>query len=202
MPGVKGQVQARGVERRRAIVEAAIEHFAREGYRGTGIAAIAEAAGVTTGGLLHHFGSKEGLLVEVLRERDRQAIKAFVDLGRGSVQDDFDRWASVATWNEDRADLASLYTVLLAESLDPEHPAHAYMKERNENVGALLRNTLREGIASGEIRRDVDVDRKADEIQAFMEGAQLWWLYSRKKGALTALVRGYLDDQLLRLRGS
>ena len=118
MPGVKGQVQARGVERRRAIVEAAIEHFAREGYRGTGIAAIAEAAGVTTGGLLHHFGSKEGLLVEVLRERDRLAIKAFVDLGHDSVENDFDQWAAVATWNEERADLALLYTVLLAESLD------------------------------------------------------------------------------------
>lgn len=202
MPGVKGQVQARGVERRRAIVEAAIEHFAREGYRGTGIAAIAEAAGVTTGGLLHHFGSKEGLLVEVLRERDRLAIKAFVDLGHGSVENDFDQWAAVATWNEERADLASLYTVLLAESLDPEHPAHEYMKERNETVGDLLRNTLREGVARGEIRNDVDVDRKADEIRAFMEGAQLWWLYSRKKGALTALVRGYLDDQLLLLRRS
>lgn len=202
MPGVKGQVQARGVERRRAIVEAAIEHFAREGYRGTGIAAIAEAAGVTTGGLLHHFGSKEGLLVEVLRERDRLAIKAFVDLGHGSVKDDFDRWAAVASWNEDRADLASLYTVLLAEALDPDHPAHEYMKERNLNVRELLCNTLNEGIATGEIRKDVDVARKAEEIQAFMEGAQLSWLYHQKKNALTALVRGYLDDQLLLLRPS
>lgn len=197
MPGVKGQVQARGVERRRAIVQAAIEHFAREGYRGTGIAAIAEAAGVTTGGLLHHFGSKEGLLVEVLKERDRQAIKSFVELGRGSVKDEFDRWAAVATWNEDRAVLASLYTVLLAESLDPEHPAHAYMQERNTTVRELLRTTLRHGVARGEIRADVDVQRKADEIHAFMEGAQLWWLYHQKRNALTKLVRGYLDDQIL-----
>lgn len=200
MPGVKGQVQARGVERRRAIVEAAIEHFAREGYRGTGIAAIAEAAGVTTGGLLHHFGSKEGLLVEVLRERDREAIKAFVDLGHGSVVDDFDRWAAVATWNEERADLASLYSVLLAEALDPEHPAHEYMTERNATVRELLRNTLKAGVASGELRKDVDVNRKADEIHAFMEGAQLSWLYHQKRNALTALVRGYLDDQLALMR--
>lgn len=200
MPGVKGQVQARGVERRRAIVEAAIEHFAREGYRGTGIAAIAEAAGVTTGGLLHHFGSKEGLLVEVLRERDREAIKAFVDLGHGSVADDFDRWAAVATWNEERADLASLYSVLLAEALDPEHPAHEYMTERNATVRELLRNTLKTGVESGELRKNVDVNRKADEIQAFMEGAQLSWLYHQKRNALTALVRGYLDDQLALMR--
>ena len=202
MPGVKGQVQARGVERRRAIVEAAIEHFAREGYRGTGIAAIAEAAGVTTGGLLHHFGSKEGLLVEVLKERDREAIRAFVELGRGSVADDFDDWVDVAVWNEDRAVLAALYTVLLAESIDKEHPAHIYMQERNATVRDLLRTTLQNGVDSGELRSDFDINRKADEIHAFMEGAQLSWLYAPKKKALTRLVRGYLDDQLLLLRAT
>ena len=47
-----------------------------------------------------------------------------------------------------------------------------------------------------------DVDRKAAEIQAFMEGAQLSWLYERKRDALTSMVRGYLDDQLLLLRSS
>ncbi len=199
MPGVKGQVQARGVERRRAIVQAAIEHFAREGYRGTGIAAIADAAGVTTGGLLHHFGSKEGLLVEVLKQRDREAIKD-VDLGQGTVVDDFDKWADVAAWNEDRAVLAALYTVLLAEGIDSDHPVHAYMQERNTTVRELLRATLQRGVERGELCKDVDVNRKADEIQAFLEGAQLSWLYTQKKRGLTRLVRGYLDDQLLLLR--
>lgn len=200
MPGVKGQVQARGVERRRAIVDAAINHFAREGYRGTGIAAIAEAAGVTTGGLLHHFGSKEGLLIEVLKERDRAVTKDLRDLGMGTVAEDFDRWVDVATWNEERTELAALYIVLLAEALDPEHPAHAYMQERSKGVHDLLRSTLQRGVDSGELRSDVDVDRKADEIQSFLEGAQLTWLYEKKKKGLIKLVRGFFDDQLLLMK--
>jgi AcrR family transcriptional regulator len=201
VPGVKGQVQARGVERRKAIVDAAIAHFAREGYRGTGIAAIAEAAGVTTGGLLHHFGSKEGLLVEVLRERDRQAVRAFADAG-ATVAEYFDRWVDVATWNEDRVDLAMLYTVLHAEALDPEHPAHDYMQERNEQVLALMRGALQRGIDTGELRGDIDVKRKADEIVSFIEGAHVMWMYGQKKRGLTRLVRAYLDDQLLLLRAA
>lgn len=200
MPGVKGQVQARGVERRRAIVDAAINHFAREGYRGTGIAAIAEAAGVTTGGLLHHFGSKEGLLIEVLKERDRAVTKDLRDLGMGTVAEDFDRWVDVATWNEERTELAALYSVLLAEALDPEHPAHVYMQERSKGVHDLLRSTLQRGVDSGELRSDIDVDRKADEIQAFLEGAQLTWLYEQKKKGLIKLVRGFFDDQLLLMK--
>lgn len=200
MPGVKGQVQARGVERRRAIVEAAIQHFAREGYRGTGIAAIAEAAGVTTGGLLHHFGSKEGLLVEVLRERDREALASFGTFDEGTIEQDFDRWVDVALWNEDRSVLAALYTVLLAESLDADHPAHEYMRERNTAVRSMLRTSLQHAVERGELRADVDVNRKADEIHAFMEGAQMTWLHHQKKKGLIKLVRGYLDDQLLLMR--
>lgn len=196
MPGVKGQVQARGVERRKAIVDAAIEHFAREGYRGTGIAAIADAAGVTTGGLLHHFGTKERLLVEVLKQRDHQAVQQFAAAAHRSVASDFENWVRVATWNEDRAMLAALHTVLLAESIDDDHPAHEFMRERNRAVHELLAETLRQGIARGELRVDIDVNRKADEMLAFLDGAQLMWLHSPKRHGLARLVRGYFDDQL------
>jgi AcrR family transcriptional regulator len=202
MPGVKGQMQARGVERRRAIVDAAIEHFAREGYRGTGIAAIAEQAGVTTGGLLHHFGSKEGLLVEVLRRRDQEALAAFEAMGTGSVADDFALWVDVATWNEDRQPLAALHTMLQAESIDEEHPARAYFTERNRAACERLSAMLRRGVESGELRADVDVAAKAAEIQAFVEGAVLLWLHAPERGGLARLFRSYFDDQLTLLRPS
>ncbi len=200
MPGVKGQVQARGVERRRAIVDAAIEHFAREGYRGTGIAAIADAAGVTTGGLLHHFGSKERLLVEVLKKRDEDAVRAVAVGEHTTVIEHFANWVAVATWNEDRELLTALHTVLLAESIDGDHPAHSFMRERIKVVRDVLANILRDGIANGELRADIDVPRKADEILAFLEGAQLMWLHNPKRRGLSSIVRGYFDDQLRLLR--
>lgn len=200
MPGVKGQVQARGVERRRAIVDAAIEHFGREGYRGSAIADIAGQAGVTTGGLLHHFGSKEGLLVEVLRRRDQEAIAAFDGLGSGSAADDFALWVEVAAWNEERANLTALFTILHAESIDPDHPAHEYFQERNRAVTGLVRHTLRTGIERRELRDDIDVAQKAAEIVAFMDGASLVWLQDRRPGALRAAVERYFADQLRLLR--
>jgi AcrR family transcriptional regulator len=196
MPGVKGQVQARGVERRRAIIDAAIEHFAREGYRGTGIAAIAEQAGVTTGGLLHHFGSKERLLVEVLKRRDQEAVDAFEDMGKESVAADFALWADVASWNEQRASLTALYTVLQAESIDPGHPAHRYFVQRGRVVRELLRATLRTGVARGQLRDDIDTEAKAAEIHAFLDGASLVWLPTGEPGGLRRLVEGYLAGQL------
>jgi AcrR family transcriptional regulator len=46
---------------RARIREAALEHFARDGYDRATIRAIAKTAGVSPGLLRHHYGSKEGL---------------------------------------------------------------------------------------------------------------------------------------------
>ena len=48
---------------RARIREAALEHFAREGYERATIRAIAQTAGVSPGLLRHHYGSKDALRV-------------------------------------------------------------------------------------------------------------------------------------------
>jgi len=200
MAGVKGQVQARGVERRRAIIDAAIEHFAQNGYRGTAIADIAKQAGVTTGGLLHHFGSKEALLVEVIRQRDQDAIGAVSSLEHDSVAEHFAEWLRVAAWNEERAPYVGLHAVLLTESIDPDHPAHAYFTARQRWLVDLLSDALRTGVERRELRDDFDVTTKASEVLAFVEGAGILWLLDPEPGGLQHLYRSYFDHQLEVLR--
>ena len=47
-------------ERSRALIlEAALQLFSKQGYRGTSIREIAEAAGLSTGNVYHHFPDKE-----------------------------------------------------------------------------------------------------------------------------------------------
>ncbi|MFI5690282.1 TetR family transcriptional regulator [Kribbella sp. NPDC051586] len=62
------------------IRNAAIELFARDGFQKTNVRAIATAAGVSAGLVIHHFGSKDGLrtacdeyVLEVLTSRARAA---------------------------------------------------------------------------------------------------------------------------------
>src|SRR5919106_849367 len=81
MSGVKGRVNRRGAERRQALIDAAIELWAEKGSRGTGVAAVAERAGVTDAGLLHHFGTKENFLLEVIAELDRREVERHKALG-------------------------------------------------------------------------------------------------------------------------
>src|SRR3954470_5789796 len=63
---------AKGVAKREQILDVAIEVFARNGYDKTSFREIARETGLSQAGLLHHFNSKQDLLVEVLRRRDRR----------------------------------------------------------------------------------------------------------------------------------
>ena len=69
---------------RQRLLEATIDHFAREGIGDTSLRAIAEAVGTSHRMLIYHFGSREGLLAEVTRAveaRQREVMTATYDEG-------------------------------------------------------------------------------------------------------------------------
>jgi len=70
MPPKKGQRQARGLARQDQILDAAFDLFANNGVRQTTIAAVADRVGLSEAGVLHHFTSKEELLLAVLHRVD------------------------------------------------------------------------------------------------------------------------------------
>ncbi|WP_291207268.1 TetR family transcriptional regulator [Hyphomonas sp.] len=55
-------------ETREAVLRAARQLFASQGYSAASVTAIAEAAGVTKGALFHHFTSKEELFLQIWRD--------------------------------------------------------------------------------------------------------------------------------------
>jgi AcrR family transcriptional regulator len=61
------KVQARLDAQRAAVLDAAIELLAQEGYAGCSMAAVAARAGIATGSLYQHFGSKSELVVELFQ---------------------------------------------------------------------------------------------------------------------------------------
>ena len=52
----------------------ALDLFAERGYGGVGVGELAAAAGVTTGSLYHHFGSKLGLYTVVRAEAEARVL--------------------------------------------------------------------------------------------------------------------------------
>lgn len=63
-------------DKRRAVLDGALEVFARDGYTRAGVDAIAAAAGVSTRTIYNHFGDKAGLFRAVLEESSARVAQA------------------------------------------------------------------------------------------------------------------------------
>ncbi|WP_353828437.1 TetR/AcrR family transcriptional regulator [Agromyces sp. SYSU T0242] len=165
---------AKGVAKREEILSAALEVIARDGYGRASIRQLAEAVGLSQAGLLHYFSSKEELFAEVLRKRDEQDRQRYEDRGVGVSM--FEGFRRTIARNADVPGLVQLYTHLSAEATDPEHPAHAFFRERTETLCALVAGEIRGGQADGSVRPELDPDRTALLLMSAADGLQTQWL--------------------------
>lgn len=60
--------EERSERSRKAILDAALQMFSRQGFRGTSIRDVAARAGVSTGSVYHHFRDKEAVLDTLLEQ--------------------------------------------------------------------------------------------------------------------------------------
>ena len=178
--------QARGDRRRQQILDAAVELFAAKGYRGTGVAALAERVGMTATGMLYYFGSKERLLQEVVAERDRRDT---VDLNNLSLSS----FRGIGRHNEETALLTRLYMVLGAESFDADDPLHEFFAERYETGRELVRSVITRGQDEGRLRPDIEVDQIAAEVMAVLLGLEIQWFTDPERLDLGQAIEAYFD---------
>lgn len=66
-------------DKRRQILDAALELFAERGFHGTAVPLVAEAAGVGTGTIYHYFENKEVLVNAVFRDAKARLRGALID---------------------------------------------------------------------------------------------------------------------------
>ncbi|MFJ4239661.1 TetR/AcrR family transcriptional regulator [Streptomyces iakyrus] len=176
--------RTRSEERRAEIVRAALEVIAERGYRGASLAAVAERVGLTQQGLLHHFPTKESLLVAVLQERDRwDALPA----GRLRL----DLLASLVEYNAMRPAIIQTFSALLGESVTEEHPARAYFTERYAGVRAGMAGVLRAEYGD-RLPSGLTPERAAPLLVAVLDGLQYQWLLDPESVDMAAAFRDFL----------
>ncbi|MFU8945361.1 TetR/AcrR family transcriptional regulator [Mycetocola zhadangensis] len=172
-------------ERRTQILSAATSIIAERGFWGLSLQDVGDACGLTVNGVLHHMGSKDGLLVAVLDHRDQEDVRALAGLldlavpDAGLTPDDLTRVAregqiglarmceAVMARNASQPEIVRLYSILGAEALSPDHPAHQYFTTR-ERVTLEGFAKLASPQANGQLL--------ARHLLAMMDGLQLQWL--------------------------
>jgi AcrR family transcriptional regulator len=157
--GGSGESGAGGSERRAELLALAAEMFAQRGFRSTTVRDIADAAGILSGSLYHHFDSKESMVDEILR---------------GFLDELFGRYRDIVAAGEDPRDMLEAVVVASFDSIDRRHAEVAiYQNESRylaqferfrylDDLGVEFRKLwvgiLEEGVRSGAFRPDLDVE--------------------------------------------
>jgi AcrR family transcriptional regulator len=163
-----------GARRKAAIIRVATELFALNGYRDASLASVANAAGLTQPGLLHHFPSKPELLLAVLRDRELRDKALVADAIREFPDDVVHLLEALVAHNSTVRNDTLLHTVISAEATSPSHPAHGFIVARYVRV----RNALRRSIAKSSPAQLTDEQTLALATisMAVMDGLQVQWL--------------------------
>lgn len=133
------------------IIYAAVDEFLESGFEGTSMESIARRAGISKGGLYHHFKSKDEIFLLANRELHKPVSKMMEEAVRKPSAAEGLTWYIknyLEYWKEHKTEMV-FYALSMAKMLDS--PALWEMYERYiESYVAFFKSLYERGIASGE----------------------------------------------------
>jgi AcrR family transcriptional regulator len=189
------KTRANGRASRKAILAAAADVFAENGYRGTSLTEIANRVGMTQPGLLHHFNTKDQLLLAVVEEHEAESEHATTMMD-DLAPDNFllvESMAKLAASNSRARQAQLLLTTLSAEAIPLNHPLHEHFVQRYRRFRRGLAALLERAVESGAIRSDIDPQEIAREMIATLDGLHLQWLLDPREINLKKALRAYAE---------
>ncbi|MGM1018211.1 MAG: TetR/AcrR family transcriptional regulator [Actinomycetota bacterium] len=164
------------LQKRTDILKAAVEIFGNKGYTNGTLADIADQVGMTHAGVLHHFGSKQRLLLEVLAYRDQADVADLDEQHIPGGPELFLHLVRTAFANARRAGIVQVYTVLSAESVTDDHPARDFFEERYTTLRREVSTAFSELCAQEGVTEPETIAAASAAILAVMDGLQMQWL--------------------------
>lgn len=156
---------------REKVLSAARDLFHEIGYDETTIRAIADRAGVSVGSVFTTFSSKADVLSQVMADRVaplHEELTRVLPYLRGSTTD---RLCSIFAIHYDfECRRVKLFLAHIAASYNPSLEETTIPFGRNAPFQGMLRDTLTDGIARG----DVDADTDLDLILQLLIAAYAW----------------------------
>ena len=186
---------AKGRAKREEILDQAMAMFGEAGYRGASLRVIATRCGISHPGLLHHFPTKESLLLAVLEHRDA-VDDQWLEAGRPSGIDRLRRLVGLAALNARRRGIVELFCVLSAEATAADHPAHAYFVERYRTSVLSTAVSYTEAHEKGVLRDGIVPGEAAQQLIALMDGLQTQWLLSGGATDMAGVLQAHVQAQL------
>ncbi len=164
-------------DRRRAILDAAVRVFARQGFHACRVSDIADEAGVAYGLLYHYFPSKEevlntlflerwGVMLEMIREVDRKPVPVREKLGTIAS-------FIVDSYRHD-PDLMKVIIVEVTRAANSFGQTHlGQIREAYRLIGEIVTKAQQEGI----FKDDIDAEFAAMTFYGAIEQVLTGWIF-------------------------
>jgi TetR/AcrR family fatty acid metabolism transcriptional regulator len=190
--GKNGAAAKPGIDKREAILRAAIKVFARRGYFNAKVADIAREAGIADGTVYLYFKSKDDVLHSIF---DR-AMEEFISEGKrelAAIDGPAAKLRRVAELHLERLgsdrDLAIVFQVELRGSTKhmQEFSAAGFAEYLD-----IIRRTIAEGQSSGVFRSDIKPVVAAKILYGSLDEMVTNWVLSNKKYPLAPMANEVL----------
>src|SRR4051794_39145594 len=179
--------------RREELLAIAAGLFAAKGFRNTRVRDIADAAGILSGSLYHHFDSKESMVDEILSTFQEELFGQYDEILASDADprtkleravlvsfDAIDRHHhEVAIFQNDAAYLLTF-------------ERFAYLGERNQQSRAVWLILLQDGVDAGVLRDDLDLELTYRFIRDTVWVAVSWYRPGGRR-THTEIARQYLS---------
>ena len=159
LPTVRRPGRPRSAEADEAILEAALDLFAKRGYEGLSVEAVAAQAGVSKATIYRRYPSKTDLVIASCQRLAARVPPPDTGTLRGDLESIVGNLCrKLRTSVEGRAIAQMVSEMTRNPGLADAH--HGFVAERRQR-GI---DALRRGVERGEVRSDIDVDLAADLV--------------------------------------
>lgn len=164
-------LEIKGSERRRQVVEIAAQLFAQKGYRGTSMRDIGEQAGMLGGSLYHHIKSKDVLFVE-LHNAALDAAQRRIEADIAGFTDPWDRLeAACVTLAQIQLAPDSLTLPMMNDFREVPPPIRLQLVARRDAFEGLFR-TLIEALT---LPKTIDRSIYRNALLSQLNSASTWY---------------------------
>ena len=181
------------IDKRDALLRAAIETFAARGFFNAQVADVARAAGVAAGTVYLYFRGKDDLLISIFEKTMKEAIAS----GRESIATQTDPLTQQRTiarlhldrMSRDRA-LAVVFQVELRQSTKfMERFSATHLRE----YLGIIRDVIARGQSMGIFRKTLNPTLAAKLLFGMLDEMATNWILSRRKYSLIADADAIVD---------
>jgi AcrR family transcriptional regulator len=187
------ETRANEPSRREQLLAIAARLFAEKGFKNTTVRDIADAAGILSGSLYHHFDSKESMVDQIL-STFQEGLFAQYDEILASDDDARTKLERAVGVSFEAIEQHGHEVAIYQNEADylGTFDRFSYLADRNQQSRDVWLTLLREGVGSGALRKDLDVELVYRFIRDTVWVAVSWYRPGGRR-THTEIARQYLS---------